>query len=134
MTTDNDSMATPSRRLLRLALACYLLLIVLTVAWEGWLAPKSSPVFWLTVKILPLLWLLPGLLRHRARSLVVASLLMLLYLTEGLVLLWSERVAGFAPGSSLPWALAETVLSTVFILSASYAVRNLRAHGTTLVR
>ena len=134
MTTDNVSIATPSRRLLRLALTCYLLLIVLTVAWEGWLAPKSSPVFWLTVKILPLLWLLPGLLRHRARSLVVASLLMLLYLTEGLVLLWSERAAGFAPGSSLPWALAETVLSTVFILSASYAVRNLRAHGVPLVR
>jgi len=131
-----DTVSTPSssRRLLRLALACYLLLIVLTIAWEGWLAPTSAPVFWLTVKVLPLLWLLPGLLHHRARSLVVASLLMLLYLTEGLVLLWSERAAGFAPGSSLPWALAETVFSAAFILSASYAVRNLRAHGAPLVR
>lgn len=125
---------TPSRRLLQLALACYLLLIVLTIAWEGWLAPKSSPVFWLSVKILPLLWLLPGLLRHRARSLVVASLLVLLYLTEGLVLLWTERAAGMAPGSRLPWALAETVISAAFILSATYAVRALRAQGALLTR
>jgi len=134
MTTDSDSMATSSRRLLQLALTCYLLLIVLTIAWEGWLTPKSSPIFWLSVKIVPLLWLLPGILRYRARSLVVASLLMLLYLTEGLVLLWSERATGFAAGSNLPWALAETVLSAAFIFCATYAVRALRARGALLTR
>jgi uncharacterized membrane protein len=134
MPADTAPSSAASRRLQGLALASYLLLIVLTIVWEGWLAPKSSPAFWLTVKIVPLLWLLPGLLRQRARSLVLASLFILLYLSEGLVLLWTERAAGFSPGSHLPWALAETILSVAFILSAAYAVRTLRAHGVPLSR
>lgn len=118
-------------RLQRLALGQYILLIALTLAWEGWLAPKGAPGFWLTVKILPLLIPLPGLVRGRLRSHVIASLVALLYLTEGLVLLGSEPVAGWIAS---PWLLAllETLLALGFIVSASLTVRARRAHGESL--
>jgi uncharacterized membrane protein len=116
----------------RIALGSYLLLMVLTLAWEGWLVPKGPPGFWLLVKILPLLPPLPGLLRGRPRSHVIACLIALLYLTEGLVLLWTERALGLAPGGPWPWALIETLLALGFIVSASYTVRARRARGESL--
>ena len=118
----------------RLALGCYLALIVLTLAWEGWLAPKGPPGFWLTAKSLPLLLPLFGLLHGRARSFLLASLLLLPYLTEGAVLLWTERRLGFASGSAWPWAGAETLLSLIFIISAASVVRSRRAKGESLAR
>lgn len=130
-----DSAASPAPRTLilqRLALGCYLSLILLTLLWEGWLAPKGPFGFWLTVKGLPLLAPLPGLLRNRLRSYVIASLVLLPYLTEGLVLLWTERALGFAPGSPWPWAGLETLFTLVFILSASLHVRRRRNEGEML--
>lgn len=129
MTPESPAPLPPRTALQRIALASYLLLILLTVLWEGWLAPKAPPGFWLTVKSLPLLLPLFGLLHGRPRSYVMASLLLLLYMIEGLVLLWTERRLGFAPGSALPWALAETLLTLAFIVSASFYARG-RA-GTT---
>jgi uncharacterized membrane protein len=112
-------------RLRRLALACYLALLALTVLWEGWLAPvpNSPPGFWLAVKSIPLLLPLFGLLHGKPRSYAWASLLLMLYLTEGLVLLWTERHLGFARGSALPWALLETLLSVTFIVAGALYIR-----------
>ena len=107
----------------RAALASWLALIALTVLWEGWLAPKTPPGFWLAVKALPLLLPLFGLLRGQARSYVWASLLALLYLTEGLVLAWSERAAGLQLDSPWPYALLEAALSALFVVTAAYCAR-----------
>ena len=43
--------------------------------------------------------------------------------TEGLVLSWTERAAGFGLGQHLLYAMLETILTLVFILSASLHVR-----------
>lgn len=134
MAPENPDPSGPVQPLPRIALASYLLLIALTLAWEGWLAPARSPGFWLTVKLVPLLLPLAGMLQARLRSALWASLLLMLYLTEGLVLLWTERLHGFAWSSTLPWALAETVLCLVFILSASFHIRKQRAAGASLAR
>lgn len=123
----DDTVAFPARVILlgRLALAGYLALLALTVLWEGWLAPvpNSPPGFWLAVKSIPLLLPLFGLLHGKPRSYAWASLLLLPYLTEGLVLLWTERTLGFARGSALPWALLETLLSLTFIVAAALYIR-----------
>ncbi len=118
-------MAKPetARALCRTALASWLALIVLTVLWEGWLAPKAPPGFWLAVKALPLLLPLFGLLRGLARTYVWASLLALLYLTEGLVLAWSERAGGLRLDSPWPYALLEAALSALFVVTAAYCAR-----------
>jgi len=132
--TESSSTGSGLHRLEQLALASYVLLFALSVAWEGWLAPKSSPLFWLAVKGLPLLWLLPGVFHHRPRSLVFASLLALLYLTEGLVLIWTEHASGWRLSSTLPWATMEMFLALTFMLSATYAVRLQRRRGASLDR
>jgi uncharacterized membrane protein len=123
----DNATVVPARVVLlrRLALASYLALLALTVLWEGWLAPvpNSPPGFWLTVKSVPLLLPLFGLLHGKPRSYAWASLLLVLYLTEGLVLLWTERNLGFATGSALPWALLETLLTLTFIAAAALYIR-----------
>lgn len=109
--------------LCRTALASWLALIALTLLWEGWLAPKPPPGLWLAVKALPLLVPLFGLLRGQARAYVWASLIALLYLTEGLVLAWSERAGGLRFDSPWPYALLETALSALFVVTAAYCAR-----------
>lgn len=112
-----------SERHCRIALAGWLALIALTVLWEGWLAPKPPPGLWLSVKALPLLVPLFGLLHGRPRAYVWASLIALLYLTEGLVLAWSEREGGLRLDSPWPYALLEAALSAVFVITAAYCAR-----------
>lgn len=113
-------------------LGTYLLLIGVTLIWEAWLAPKMPYGFWLAAKGVPLLLPLHGLLRGRLRSHVWASLLLMLYLIEGLVLIWTERNQSLAPNHVLTWALAETLLSFVFIAGAAFWVRAQRAAGAAL--
>jgi uncharacterized membrane protein len=65
------------------AVAALLGLIALGLAWELWLAPTGSR--WLAFKVLPLLWPLAGLLKHRLYTYRWVSLLVWLYFTEGIV-------------------------------------------------
>ena len=127
-------MALPTKRLQQLALGSYLLLIALVVLWEGWLAPtpRVPPGFWLTVKSVPLLLPLLGLLRDNPRSYLWASLLVMLYFMEGVMLLYLHRADGFALHSVLPYALLETMLTLGFIASAGFYVRAARAGGVRL--
>lgn len=127
-------MALPTKRLQQLALGSYLLLIALVVLWEGWLAPtpRVPPGFWLTVKSVPLLLPLLGLLRDKPRSYLWASLLVILYFMEGVMLLYLHRADGFALHSVLPYALLETLLTLGFIASAGFYVRAAHAAGAQL--
>lgn len=103
-----------------LALGAYLGLIALTLAWEGWLAPapKFPPGFWLTLKALPLLFPLFGLLHGKAYTYAWASLLILVYFIEGVVLSVTHRYEPWALHSTLPYAALETLLCVVFFFSA----------------
>lgn len=120
-------------RLQALALTAYVALIVLTLAWEGWLAPapRVPPGFWLTAKSLPLLLPLFGLLRGKRYTYKWASMLILLYLTEGIVLTASTRQQPFALHSVLPYALLETLLATAFFVAAIAFVRATRTGAET---
>jgi uncharacterized membrane protein len=120
------------RALQRTAVGSYLLLILLSLAWEGWLAPKGPPGFWLALKSLPLLLPLFGLLRGRLRSYVYASLLLLLYLTEGLVIVWTEAARAAGSGMLLSLAATEVVLALLCFGCATFYVRLRRAEGATL--
>lgn len=122
------------KRLQGFALASYLLLILLVVLWEGWLAPapKAPPGFWLTLKGLLLLVPLFGMLRDRPRSYLWASLLVMLYFMEGVMLLYVHRAEGFALHNVLPYALLETLLTLGFIASAGFYIRAARAAGAQL--
>jgi uncharacterized membrane protein len=99
-----------------LALASTVGLIVLGLAWELWLAPTGSGT--LAVKVLPLVPLIPGLLRYRMYSYRVLSLLVWLYVLEGLVRATS--------GEAMPvplLAAIETLLAVLAFCACALHVR-----------
>lgn len=127
-------MSWSTKRLQGLALGAYLLLILLVLLWEGWLAPapKAPPGFWLTLKGVMLLLPLFGMLRDRPRSYLWASLLVMFYFMEGVMLIYLHRAEALTLHNVLPYALLETVLTLGFIVSAGFYVRAARTSGAQL--
>ncbi|OYY50639.1 MAG: hypothetical protein B7Y48_01500 [Methylophilales bacterium 28-44-11] len=89
-------------------------LITLCLAWELWLAPFKAGGSMLVLKTLPLLLPLFGILRGNRYTYQWASMLILLYFTEGIVRGWSEQ------GLSAYLAGLEILLSIVFFGCAIY--------------
>ena len=103
------------RRSRAAALAALIGLISLGLAWELWLAPTGSGT--LAIKVLPLLLCLPGLWRHRMVTFRWLSLLLWLYVLEGLVRGTTER------GLSQALAVLEVVLSLVLFGASTLYIR-----------
>ncbi len=120
-----ESPSARVQRLYYLASGTYVALIILSLAWEGWLAPARGvpPGFWLTLKTLPLLLPLSGLLHGRPYTYAWASMLVLPYFIEGVVLAYQFREAGITLHATLPYALLEVLLCSGFILSATFYAR-----------
>jgi uncharacterized membrane protein len=93
------------------AAAAWIGLTVLAAAWELSLAPLRPGGSWVALKALPLVVALPGVVRARTYTLQAATLLVQLYLLEGLV-----RV--FEPPPVRWLAAAEIALATVFFIAA----------------
>lgn len=94
------------------AAAALIALIVLSVAWEWWLAPLRPGGTALVLKAVPLLLALPGVLRRRLYTLQWASMLVLLYFAEGIVRGMSDR------GHSAQLGWLETLLAVIFFVCA----------------
>ena len=94
----------------RLTVASLLALIVLGLAWELWLAPIRPGGSWLALKVLPLCIPLAGLLKNRMYTYRWLSLLVWLYVLEGLVRATSEP----APGA---WLAALEVLLGILLFT-----------------
>ena len=107
------------------ALASWIGLILLTLAWEGWLAPapRTAPGLWLMLKAIPLAILLRGLLHGRARAFGWAGLLAMLYLLEGLTIVGAQRHADWHWHMPAPYAALEVVLAVAFLIAATRFVR-----------
>jgi uncharacterized membrane protein len=110
-------MIPPAARHANLAASASLIaLIALCLAWESWLAPLRPGGSWLVLKALPLLAPLFGILRGRRYTHQWASLLIQMYLLEGL----ARATADTGPVRVL--AFTETALALVFFVAAvSYA-------------
>ncbi|MDY0012794.1 MAG: DUF2069 domain-containing protein [Rhodocyclaceae bacterium] len=93
------------------ASASLLGLILLCLAWEGWLAPLRPGGSWMILKVLPLMPALFGVLKGRRYTYQWSSMLILLYFIEGVL-----RIADPMPVAAL--AGAEVVLSVVFYMVA----------------
>jgi uncharacterized membrane protein len=88
------------------------LLLLLCLAWELWLAPLAPGGTLLALKAAPLALPLGGILAGRRYTFQWSSLLILGYLAEGVTRAWSE--AGAARGL----AIAEAALSLAFFAAA----------------
>ena len=95
-----------------------LALILLGLAWEVWIAPLREGGSWWALKVLPLAFAVPGVLRRRMYTYRWTSLLVWLYFTEGVV-----RATGRGVGDSLPLALLEIALSIVLFTACALHVR-----------
>jgi uncharacterized membrane protein len=101
--------------------ASLVLLVALCLAWEMWLAPLRPGGSFLALKAAPLALPLGGILAGRRYTYQWASMLVLAYLAEGVMRVWSER------GLSQALAGAEIALSLVFFASAVAYARLTRA-------
>lgn len=73
------------------AVGSLLALIVLCTAWELVLAPLRPGGSWLVLKVVPLLFPLLGILRRDVYTMQWASMMILLYFTEGIVRAASDK-------------------------------------------
>ena len=118
-----DAVNTPQTKLSRLrwaAVVSLLGLIVLSLLWERWLAPIRPGGSWLMLKAIPLLLPLRGLLHGKRYTYQWSSLLILAYLTEGLVRATSDT------GTSQMLAVIEVILSTIYFVSVLMFCRDSR--------
>jgi uncharacterized membrane protein len=99
------------RNLTLIASSSLIALIFLCLAWELRLAPIQPGGSWLILKCLPLLAPLFGILNARRYTYQWASMLILLYFTEGIVRATTDT------GAAQWLAIAETVLSLIFFAS-----------------
>jgi uncharacterized membrane protein len=104
-----------------IALAGLIALIALGGAWELWLAPTGRGT--LALKVLPLVFCVGGLWRHRMYTYRWLALLLWLYFMEGVVRATSDRGLGAA------LAVAEIVLSLVVFAAAGIYIRRRLSHA-----
>lgn len=98
-----------------IALTCVVGLIILGVLWELKLAPLKGGTGMLALKVVPLIFGISGLLKHRMYTFRWLSLLVWLYFTEGTMRATSDT------GLSQVLAGVEVFLSlTLFIACALY--------------
>ena len=93
-------------------------LFILCVLWEIWLAPLRAGGTLLFLKALPLACAFRGVSKGSLYTIQWASMLVLLYLMEGVV-----RVMSDPPGPSIAMAWMEIVLSSIFFFAALFYVR-----------
>lgn len=107
----------------RLALSNYIALLVVVLWWEAWAAPPTpvSRLFWLAIKLLPLLIPLPALWRGSARAHVLAALLVMLYFCDGVATAYGAVRLG--SNAALGYAALEIIAAVTFVATASYYAR-----------
>jgi uncharacterized membrane protein len=92
-------------------------LILVCLAWEGWLAPLRPDGSLLILKAVPLLLPLHGIIHGRRYTYQWASMFILLYFTEGVVRAWADG------GVASQLAMIEVILSVVFFTAAIFYAR-----------
>ena len=101
-------------------------LIFLCLAWELVLAPLRPGGSWLVLKVLPLLLPLRGVLKRNLYTMQWASMLILLYLAEGIVRATTEvGISGM-----LGWL--EVVLVSAFFVCTVLYLRPYKQAAKTL--
>ena len=102
----------------RVAIVSLIALLLWCVVWEIWFAPLRPGGTLLFLKALPLAFAVRGVARCSLYTIQWASMLVLLYLMEGVV-----RVMSDPPGPSISAAWVEVVLSSIFFFCSIFYVR-----------
>ena len=110
------------------AVASLIALIALSLAWELVLAPLRPGGSWLVLKVVPLLLPLIGVLKRDVYTMRWASMLILIYLTEGIVRGTSDK------GLSATLGWIEVVLVCAFFICLLAFLRPLKKSAKKLAQ
>ena len=88
------------------ATAAFIDLFILCVCWEWFISPLRPGGSWLILKGIPLLFAIPGIWKGNVYTMQWASMLILLYITEGLVRILET-------GANFWLAVLETIFATI---------------------
>lgn len=105
----------------RIVVSCFIALIILGLAWELWLAPLRPGAWLLSLKVIPLALALPALQAGRVRVFQWWSMIVMIYLMEGLVRAASDHGLGAVLG-----AIEASFAAIAFLAILAY-VRSIRA-------
>ena len=89
-----------------IATAAFIDLFILCVSWEWFISPLRPGGSWLILKGIPLLFAIPGIWKGKVYTMQWASMLILIYITEGLVRILET-------GANFWLAILETILAAV---------------------
>ena len=103
-----------------IAIVSLLALISLCLAWEAILAPLRPGGSWMTLKVLPLMVPLFGILRGRIYTYQWSSMFILMFFAEGVTRAWGDK------GLSQWLAGLETLLTVLFFTGVLGYVRAVR--------
>ena len=98
----------------RIGLAAWVLLVLLQLAWHGWLFPARAMPAWLVLGVTVVPLLLPLFaIRNVRRALLWVGILSLFYFCHGVAEAWS------APGErALAWAEVVLTVGLIVVLGA----------------
>ncbi|MFZ4062732.1 MAG: DUF2069 domain-containing protein [Polynucleobacter sp.] len=108
-----------------LAFAAFVDLFILCVCWEWFISPLRPGGSWLILKGIPLLFAIPGIWRGKVYTMQWATMLILLYITEGLVRILET-------GANVWLAALETLLATIGFVCLLIYLKPIKARAKAL--
>ncbi len=110
-----------------IATAAFIDLFILCIAWEWFISPLRPGGSWLILKAIPLLFAIPGLWRGNVYTMQWASMLVLLYVTEGLVRILET-------GTNFWMAALETLLGTIGFICLLVYLKPIKSRAKKLAK
>jgi uncharacterized membrane protein len=110
-----------------LAAFAFVDLFILCISWEWFISPLRPGGSWLILKAIPLLFAIPGIWQGKVYTMQWASMLILLYMTEGLVRILET-------GANFWLAALETVFSTVAFVCLLMYLKPIKARAKLLAK
>jgi uncharacterized membrane protein len=110
-----------------LAVAAFVDLFILCAVWEWFISPLRPGGSWLILKGIPLLFAIPGIWKGKVYTMQWASMLILLYVTEGLVRILET-------GTNFWLALLETVLATTAFVCLLIYLKPIKKEAKSLAK
>ena len=110
-----------------LAVAAFVDLFILCVAWEWFISPLRPGGSWLILKGIPLLFAIPGIWKGKVYTMQWASMLILLYVTEGLVRILES-------GTNFWLAVLETILATTAFVCLLIYLKPIKKEAKSLAK
>ena len=110
-----------------LAVAAFVDLFILCVAWEWFISPLRPGGSWLILKGIPLVFAIPGVWKGKIYTMQWASMLILLYVTEGLVRILES-------GTNFWLAILETVLATTAFVCLLIYLKPIKQEAKSLAK